>query len=278
MRYNYLLSLVSLVALTLLLTGCEQTVDPVGIPYVERIVVRGLITTGDSIHGIRISRTIPIEEQYTEEKGWVVDADVTIQAEGTSYKAKHDGGGLYSVPGLRVQARVNYRLDVAWHDKHVTATTLAPEALPIDSIRFVPTYYDGYVDTVMEVVFIPRGNSVYGVTDQRTERFGGPGDYRETPIWNSEKIARLADTSSDWRIRLRTQYGYLQTNTGPQDTLWGVLYSFDYPYYDYYRTFSKYDNGNGPFSTGGETTAWNVEGDGLGMFVARARSQRMITP
>lgn len=276
MRLNYSISSLFILALALAVGGCEQTVDPVGIPYVERIVVRGVITTGDSIHGIQLSRTLPIDVEYTAEKAALVDADVTIRTGGSAYKASHEGGGLYGVPSLVVQAGETYALEVVWHNKRVTASTLAPQAVPIDSIRLVSVSHDGYIDTVIEVVFVPHGGQVYGVTDQRSNRFNNPGEYIETPLWNSENIARKLDTLADGRIRLRTQYPFYQEVTDPNDTLWGVLYSFDYPFYDYYRTFGKYDNGNGPFSTGGETTAWNVEGDGIGSFIGRARSQRVL--
>jgi hypothetical protein len=146
----------------------------------------------------------------------------------------------------------------------------------------------GTVDTVLEAIFRPQGNQVYGITHKTPVERGDPNDtlnryyYEASLSYSTERIARRRDTSEDGRIRLRTRYPVWYGGDGgggKNDTLFAVLYTFDPQFYDYYQTFnSSQDFEGGPFSSGGETIAWNVSGDGIGMFIGRARAERRIRP
>jgi hypothetical protein len=287
--------LILLAPLGMLLAACEQTVEPVGIPYVERIVVRGIIETGSIIDSIQITRTLPINEVYSIESAAITEAVVTVRSgSGTTRQFQYAGGGFYrqTAAGDKLVAvsGETYTLNVDWHGRHVTATTVAPTRVSIDSLTLVPLPMNewGSVDTVLEATFVPQGNQVYGITHKTMVERGNPdgtldhGYYEQSLSYSTERIARRRDTSEDGRIRLRTRYPVWYGGDGmggKGDTLYAVLYTFDPQFYDYYQTFnSSQDFDGGPFSSGGETIAWNVSGDGIGMFIGRARVERMIRP
>jgi hypothetical protein len=289
--------LILLAPLAMALAACEQVVDPVGIPYVERIVVRGIVETGRVIDSIQIMRTLPINEVYSIEKAAIKNAVVTVRSgSGAVGEFQYIGAGRYGQRGagdkLVAVAGETYTLNVEWPDKgkRVTATTVAPAPVSIDSLGLValPMNEWGGVDTVLEATFAPQGNQVYGITHKTLVERGNPNDpsdryyYEASLSYSTERIARRRDTSDDGRIRLRTRYPVWYGGDGAGgkgDTLFAVLYTFDPQFYDYYQTFnSSQDFEGGPFSSGGETIAWNVSGDGIGMFIGRARVERRIRP
>jgi hypothetical protein len=279
--------LLALVPFMALLAACETVVEPVGLPYVERLVVRGVVESGSSLDSIRITRTLPLTEEYSGEKAAVADAEVTVRVGGQSYQLQHIGRGYYGNRAIVPQAGERYTLDIAWHGKHVTATTTTPFPVAIDSAAVVatPTSGQGGGDSLLEAYFRPHGDQVYALAMKRSYYYIPYGDtikvhvYSEIGIELGERIGRRGDTTEGGTIRLGTGFWVDRGGevSGP-DTLTALLYTYDEPFYDYYQTFHGDDHNDGPFATGGETVAWNVEGDGIGMFIGRAVSQRQVRP
>jgi hypothetical protein len=187
------------------------------------------------------------------------------------------------------QAGEEYRLAVAWHGKSVTATTIAPIPVLIDSTVIVANSDNTALDSLLEARFVPRGDQVYALTMKRMYdeiRYGDTVPVHvsfEQGIWQSDRIARRRDAEADGVIRLRTDYrSQIYEGGGPgtttSDTVVAILYTFDPAFYDYYQTYHNDNNGDGPFSSGGETVAWNVDGDGIGMFIGRAITERRVRP
>ncbi len=81
-------------------TACEDTVAPDDIPYVERMVVYGVITAGKPADSIRFSRTLPLNTLYQPADGELTDVVAAIESGGKSYPLRHIGRGFYNAEGL----------------------------------------------------------------------------------------------------------------------------------------------------------------------------------
>jgi hypothetical protein len=261
------------IAIIPLLGGCEDIASADDIPYVERIVVRGKLEVWKPVDSILLTRTLPLGVSYDPADAAITDADATITADGVTHRLLHIGAGFYHAPDLIVQPGRSYTLNVSSNGKKVTATTLAPLPLSIDTLTVekakVNTYYGLDYVLVPTVVFRPRGQQVYllsyTVEGRRTTN--------AFPLQSDQHIVRASDTGTDGRIHLRGEVPEYSP-FGDIDTLLTVtarLHAFDYPFYDYYQT-TRNGGGNDDiflFSfSGGNTIRWNVSGDGFGMFIA----------
>ncbi len=283
-------ALLCVAALALIfLPGCEQVVDADDIPYVERIVVRGKLTTGEEIDSIMITRTLPLNESFTPEKAALTDATVTITTSmppypDSTYTLRYIGNGFFAAPRLRAIGGVTHTLKVEWRGKKVTARTIAPRQVSIDTVtveKFSEIGWNGpYTVVVPTVTFTPDDNQVYLLTYDPLYR--GSVDEPEYPmgIRSDQRIVRRSDTAADGRIHLRgsTDNGYYGRD---DETITGLsvkLYCFDYPFYEYYQTERRgdFDIGSDLFGPSGGQTKWNVEGDGFGMFIAGSTLQKIV--
>jgi hypothetical protein len=256
-----------------LLAGCEDIASADDLPYVERIVVRGKLDVWEEADSILLTRTLPLTNDYDPDDAALTDADATIATGDTSYRLVHMGKGFYSAPGLIVQPGRSYTLNVSWHGKHVTASTLAPIPVPIDSIIIdtvkVNNYFGLDYVVVPTVRFEPRGQQVYLLS----YRIEGRRNTVVFPIDGDQRIVRASDTALDGRVHLRgevTDYSPFDQSDLPLSVT-VELHGFDYPFYDYYQTVRTGGSGDDVFIfsfSGENTTRWNVSGDGFGMFIA----------
>ena len=132
--------------------GCESTVTDASLPYSEKIVISGMLTAGDSIKNIHISRTVAPLDTFSIEKVFVGDAVASIMVDGKTYPLTLQSAAsidslyirngllrsLYHVPNLVVEAGKRYALRVEWRGKVATAETFVPKPLEIISARLVP--------------------------------------------------------------------------------------------------------------------------------------------
>ena len=112
---DYLPIFILLLLLAIVSLACEQTVEPVDIPFVERMVVSGIVVPGQPIGPVNVSRTIPINEVYTPENAVIDSAVVTVKTSaGTfplQYRAPIPGvPGYYGDSSLIAQPGETYTL------------------------------------------------------------------------------------------------------------------------------------------------------------------------
>jgi len=258
------------------LVSCEETVSPTDIPYVERIIVRGVLDTDAPTDSIRFTRTLPVNTEYDTLAAELHDVVGTIESDGESFPLKHIGHGYYVAEGLvPVSGRI-YTLRATWHGKSVSASTRVPYPTAVDSTWFTPTvmyYNDGsFSDTVYQVSvrFRPRQGEVYGMS----YLIGDSAETRSvySPFIYHTDVKRWKDTTSDGAISIATE-NYSGIDFPPPYSGEIRIYAFDEPYYDFYNSYYYGYENDGPFSSGEDHIHWNVQGDVIGLFIGRT-----ITP
>ena len=281
-----------------LLSACTSTIDPseLQLPYEEKIVVRGLIEAGLPLSDIQISRTLPPLDTFGLDKVFVSDAQAMVRIDGMSYAMQMQPNStpntttnsltvrsLYYAPLLTVQSGKTYQLTVQWRGKTATATTRVPAPPTPDNVRLllntVPRPDNSSItDTVFTLEATVRGqpNDVYRLGAQLRDSLGirnvslrGFGDIVQVPESGGTVVVR----SDTWRGTTATTSS-LDLVRGRLTLFW-VLEVYDGAYYQYFLSRNRGGQTN-PFSPGGPNVEWNVEGNGLGMFIGMAQTRRKI--
>jgi hypothetical protein len=194
------------------------------------------------------------------------------------------GGGLYQAPELIVQPGKLYSLVAEWRGKRIEASTLAPYQIAIDSVggEFSRDSNSVVDSTIYQInAFIhPVGTTVYTLAYRAIEQ-GKNGGWREIEYAPNWLVSDGSDVDSAGQARISDIYfRFDEDSTFIPGT--AILIAYDHPYLDYWLSSHRYDDqiprdlGEKLFATGHETIRWNVHGDGLGMFIARSRTERKL--
>jgi hypothetical protein len=301
----------------LILSSCATTTvtDPVELPYEEKIVIRGILTAGEPVRDVFISRTVPVLAPQKPEEFWVKDAEASITSDGKSYTLTLQEFDpkqtvqrtFYAASGLIAEAGKTYTLTVRWHGKTATATTRVPNPPTPVSVRLrtviVPSITINTItvstsgttprtppttgsiqiraiqDSVLlaEASFLPKEDAVYRAGLELT-------DTAQNLAVTSLYIGSIF-TNQDIRNGILT----VPASTLPTQTrklLGGVvaarmrLYTLDVQYERYYATRGRATQSG--FSLFGGTSdsnvEWNVQGGGIGLFLGMAETMVTIRP
>jgi hypothetical protein len=260
MEKNLLLALSC--SVSLLLIGCEQSSNVSEFPYEPKVVVNCVIQAGRPIDKIMVARTLPIPVNYSDAEAEVRNASVAIATKDTVIVYKYTEPFTYTTSGLVAKTGQTYTLLVQWEDKFATATTTVPRigvaASPAMKISKESAKVEKYLETKVE----QRAGEVYGCTWIAYFANGAVADEAAT-------YAGITGKTSGATV-------FSRSSTIPENLLgmnlkYGVrLHSYDPQYYDYY--YSQTDNqvsGN-IYLRANTNIKWNVHGDGIGMFIAKA--------
>ena len=256
----------------LLLCSCEETVAP-DTPFVERLVVNGVLKPGEPLR-VSISKTLPLDRPAVRSDGWIGDVAGAIVIEGEGGERVplvYTGDSSIYTADVAVQPGRIYRLEAEWGSLRIGATTLVPIPVPIDSIWQISREdpYDRDNDTYTFVArFRPIGEQVYRLTYNLKNLAGGGS----ITTFGRSQTARRRDTLPGGFIDMAFE-GFLDF---PANTIDAVLFTYDAPYYDFYQTYYLDNEGDGAFSGGSDLTRWNVDGDGIGLFIGRAMTTRPV--
>ncbi|KXK56554.1 MAG: hypothetical protein UZ07_CHB004001391 [Chlorobi bacterium OLB7] len=262
--------LASLLIFGLAISGCEVGVAPDDVPYVERMVVYGVITAGEPADSIRFTRTLPLNVPYDPAAAELTDVVATIEAGGNSYPLRHIGHGFYNAEGLTVAAGQRYTLRATWKGLAVHASTTTPIPPVVDSLTMVKgeVFEHDFSTFAIWAYVRPVQGSAYSIT------------YNLRDTVNDIHYTSHYDYVNDvWHWRDTTASGYLIAKTydnflspGNDNVFKGSVtaVAWDEPYYDYYRTY-YYGNDDDLFGSSQRTINWNIEGDGIGLFIGQSR-------
>jgi hypothetical protein len=301
--------------IALFTASCATTTitDPVELPYEEKIVIRGILTAGEPVRDVFISRTVPVLAPQKPEEFWVKDAEASITSDGKSFPLKLQEFDpkqtvqrtFYAASGLIAEAGKTYTLTVRWHGKTATATTRVPNAPTPVSVRLrtvivpsitistiavstngtTPRPTTGSIqiravqDSVLlaEASFAPKEDAVYRAGLELT-------DTAQNLAVTSLYIGAIF-TNEDVRNGILT----VPASTLPTQTrklLGGVvaarmrLYTLDAQYARYYSTRGRATQSG--FSLFGGTSdsnvEWNVQGGGIGLFLGMAETIVIVKP
>jgi hypothetical protein len=263
---------VLLAVLALVTSACEETVDITDAVYRERLVVYGVLEPDEPV-AIRFTRTLPINEPYSDERAYVSDVAATITAEAPDGATErttlvYGGDGEYSAPDLIAREGYRYTLQASWRGKSINGRTTIPQAPVVDSVGLVPIrrQYDDmeFPDTMYttRAVIVPRQETTYLMTTAIVDPRTGRPTIHDT--YGGAPLKRMRDTNGRGRLELVDEWGFFDR----RESLSAVIVSYDEQYYEFQRTY--YNSGDhGPFGSGSDTVWWTVEGDGIGLFIGR---------
>lgn len=281
------------VLICLVFTAISCTTAPPELPYEEKIVIRGLLESGQLLSDIQISKTIPPLDEFTYEKVFVGDANARITVDGqsfvmelqprTSTAATVPYRSLYRVPNLRVQQGKTYFIEVRWKNLIAKAEARVPLTPNLDSVSIrtsiVPvrtTLGTVVMDTVFEsrAIIRARANELYRIgttlNDAATGRVLSSRGFGEAAFAASSEI--IAVTSNTWRSNT---FALPVLSNRVQSRI--IVEVYDGAFYRYYQTRAR-SGQVGLFSPGGPNIEWNVTGDGLGEFAGVTTLQRAAVP
>jgi Domain of unknown function (DUF4249) len=251
--------------------GCEQIIESPDLPYVEQIVVTGLLEANSREATVTFTRTLPLNGSIVTAQAGLTNVHATIVTGGRVYPLTYAGGiGDYRTSGLYISPGQVYELHAEWNGKRVYASTYVPHPLTEAISSIDPFPIQPGRDVTVRTVFRPRPDEVYTQTWQITRPSGVSED---GGVFG--EIARFQDAPVSGMVTITDDYSYFPLSMG--DTPYPVIHAFDEQYYAYYKSRVNIDSNHADniFLFGGAVT-WNVKGDGIGLFIGRSISRIKI--
>ena len=278
-------NLTILFSLVIAFLGCEELVDPGMLPYEEKLVVMGVLEAGAPV-SIYVSKTFPLDQSEIPKEVKITTLTGTLSVNGVSYPLVYKGMKYfrdfpdsigfseYTVTNHLVAAGQRYELEASWNGKKIRARTPVAHPITIDSVAFSLVSLDTirYGPPVLRLIgtvsafLTPFQNQSYDI-------------FIEDHLGNRNRpFVRYPDTLSNGQLHFRTQWGFyvpLETPSYLDSTNVGVA-SYD-PVSEELRKRlpSKYSDDYMFFPEFRESY-WNIEGDGIGLFLGRSMSKRRL--
>lgn len=249
--------------LILYFAGCEQTVESEDLPYKPKLVVRGLLEANKSVSNIYIGRTVPVSIPYSSSFADLTDAIAAIEYDDVRIILRHDGQGKYSAPGLVAQPGTKYRIYVQHENLSASAETLVPRWNNITPPTVRKELRNGVEESFIEVTTTPYTNQVFGAT---WARMNVNNSIQQEA---SEFYAIFKQTNSS-PIKVATVNVPANILSQGTSLLAIRVYSYDEPYYDYFLSRGANQISDAVFGQPSGNVKWNIKGEGIGMFIARA--------
>jgi len=255
-----------------LFMGCETPVYDADVQFVERLVINGSITPGQTISGIYVGKTLPVTSTPNPSNAEIHDAVATIAVDGQAYPLYHEGGGLYGTSAVTAVPGKTYNLAVAWNGLRATAETVAPFMPDTTLTTFTRT---GIQSVVVNALLTPHPDEVYGMKYDHGYRPTMFSDI-EHDYSGPEGLVRATDLAADGMVHLSSSTVYLSPNES-SDTLWVTISALDGQFYKYYYSSgTTSDIENVILGVPPASRDWNISGDGIGLFIGIASVTKAI--
>ncbi|MDB5035252.1 MAG: hypothetical protein JWQ98_2493 [Chlorobi bacterium] len=263
-----------------IICGCDSMVDPGEIEYQPRIVVNGVITVGERVDSIRFSRTLPLSRKYSEQEVGLDNVTARIETATGIYPLKPIGNGYYQATDLTPVAGREYHLLAQWEGEQVTATTVAPEIPTILRMTAeLGTTINGARDPSIYMVTAyvrTHAHEVYMLGCDSYDYWSGHQVFaRNYPNWVPER----GDIDSNDVVSVSFLYQRPDGDNVSYPAV-GRVYAYDRAYYDYWESShsgdSRLELKDRYLPAFSETVAWNIHGDGIGMFIAKAVNTAIV--
>ncbi len=258
--------------------SCNQNLDISPEPSKTKLVIFATLDPDSAYVRVLFSRTSPIENNLNKRK---IEPSLTsgwIECEGVSYSLYYDqewmpngqltGYSSYLTKGLQVEPGKTYTLHALSGDQFITSTTYIPMPATINIIS-IELY-----NSMEGIVVRWTGNVTSGTLPSvLSAAIQAPTDVKPTFKTFSQIIAPLsmAEITTDtlWSTKFR-------------DSLTFSVMAMDSAYYAYSMTQNNATLVDPltdiSFPTRGPA-AWNIQGDGIGLFIGRVVSkQKTIIP
>ncbi len=256
--------------LTFIIISCEEYVIVDDLPFVETLVVQGIIQHNKNVDSIKISRTLHPLRQYSEDSALIIDAEAILDAGGRIYRLIYDPKTkAYKFEGLKGIKGIEYKLTVKWKNYRTDARTFIPDTTIIDSVyKVIQKSDENNFNYTIKVYarFKPRNNCVY---------LGGFYDY--TSLYRFYKsypfsIYRSSDTAKDGKIQiplLEWITNNLADTIRLKNNFHYYIDVYDQQFYEYYLSRHQGEPTEDIFGTSGRNIKGNVTGNGFGIFYGK---------
>lgn len=251
------------------LSACETIVDSNDVPYVDRLVIEGVIDADSAITGIRITHTLPLDRVTTTEESYVPNLTGSVTTRDGRFPLVYQGKGFFAAPGAIAHAGDVCSIETSWNGQPVRAGTRVPltprESFPVFGGETTPE--PGFI-MLRSIECHVKGldsMAVYDASMYVVTSYSGAGD-RSVYHNRANAVKRPADTTADGLLDVGWPGSFFYCL---QDSSYFEVLAYDHPYYDFVQTFSY--GGHDDFFDSSSPVRWNVEGNGIGMFIGRNR-------
>jgi hypothetical protein len=265
-----LIKIILLFFFSFLISSCEDTniVDS-NVQYIEYLVVHSELKANTEYDGVRITKTLPLEESYDINKAEIKDATVHLKVNGIQVIPLHYmKEGIYKpLYDLIISPGYTYELIGNIGNKSIYGITRVPEVPNVRDVSFQSnTYLTASVTSKPDEVYgaawtIPRGQNQ---PPEVSDNF-----FSIVPTVYKSYEPRVAVRTTDIPENLRTPF--LTGSTYIRVT------AFDKPYLDYFKTKNNDQQFDNIFVSGGGAVGWNVQGEKvIGMFIGTAEGNLIL--
>ncbi len=261
-KIKYILYLLPL----FLFYSCEQPSEEQDIPYIPKLVIRGIISEGNSVHDIYIGRSMPVSVKIDHSFTDLPDAAAAIIWNDKVYPLSHTHNGLYKNDTLQIVRGQKYTLLASWQNLSITAETTVPvpgnithfalKAQTTDSGKI--NFLQGRVYPIADEVYCATWvlyDNVNGIAGNESTTFGTVTGKNQTGVVNC--------TTSNIPSKL---INLENTNLIPR------VFIYDHPFLDFFKSQNLNQVSDAIFGQTGSQVIWNVKGDGIGLFIGRLDS------
>jgi hypothetical protein len=289
---NYTM-LVTLLCGAFCLHSCITTItEPLDLAHSEKLVVRGILRAGEAIDNISITTSLPTLADLTDSAIAVKDAQGTLTVSGTAYPLRLQGASVYGIPSLRAESGKTYSLRIQRGTKTVQAETQIPPKPQVQSVRIIPQLIlsatsatpipgaepvitfrtDTTFAAEVDVQALPR--TVYRVAIQVVDSVRGvelTQLYDGAALFHTEATP-ISRTLTSGALPLQTR-GFLR-GVGARFRV--VVYAYSEAYYAYLLTRSRGQQASNILGGANDNVSWNVQGDGIGLFIGVAETKFLV--
>lgn len=246
--------------------SCENAVVENDLIYEERLVVRGLLVAGNPIE-VTFERTLPLDQPFDSTKAQLSDVTAYITHNDVIDTLQYTGAGKYRSSAMIAQNGEGYKLSAEWNGKSLTGETSVPYTTTFQNGKII-TEVNENGDTVhyIQGLLTPREGAVYGASWVILDPLSGFHlEDNVIPV-----LLRESDKDLNNRLTLKTR--------NIPDTLYAAwhnyfyirVHAFDEEFYNFFVTQDANNASSNIFSQSGINLRWNVEGDGIGMFIGES--------
>ena len=249
----------------LVITSCEKVIDG-EIPYQKQLVINCILTEGEPVIDVLITKTLPI----TYDWGWsddipseavISNAEAYIIEGENQYELSYINDSRYKVNNFIPEEGKTYQLVVKAEGLTATATTYIPtnpvfDTVYVDKIVRVDYDYGGF-DTfaIINVDYLTKAyaSNIFYLYQEKSSSYPISTSICKNFLKDKAVTHSLSYSVSKWNI---TNLPDIQIN----------IFSLDNDYFTFYNNIDKGEEPYGIFSSSGLNQFSNIEGDGIGYF------------
>lgn len=240
-------------------TACEneEIISPDS-TYNEVLVVQSELKGNTQFPGVRLTKSLPLNVQFTIEKAEVTDAILYLKINGTKIiPLQYISEGMYNpLYNFSVREGEIYELFGQRGDQTFYAKTTIPFTPDINSVSY------NYSGQYAEATVNPVSDQVYGALWVISG-----AEYIYADNFFNISVPDINLNSGNLIVRSSSYPDKFQTSAY-NGRRYIQVFSFDSAFNDYFRTSGTGETVNNPYVKGSGNTIWNVKGKKvIGMFI-----------